>query len=94
MAKSIWKFSQINQNQIYRYSREFKLLQEKQGFQKYGLIKGGFIINNINYMHKYYFSLGNSFYEKSFFPYNTKLNGYAFLKFKKPFNFKSKKKKK
>jgi len=45
-------------------------------------------------MHKYYFSLGNSYFRKSFFPYNSRLNGYSFLKFKKPFSFKSKKKKK
>jgi len=32
-------------------------LQEKQGLQKYGLVKNNFIINNINYMHKYYFHL-------------------------------------
>ena len=79
---------------MYKYVKEFKLLQEKQGLQKYGLVKNSFIINNINYMHKYYFSLGNSYFRKSFFPYNSRLNGYSFLKFKKPFSFKSKKKKK
>lgn len=76
------------------YNDEFKLLTEKQGLQTYGLVSNYFIINSINYMHSYIFFLGNSYTSKSFYPYCIRFKTISFLKFKKPFHYYSKKKKK
>ena len=76
------------------YFIEFRLLSKNQGLQYYGLVKNSHIINNLNYMHTYCLNLGNCFLEKSYYKYSVGLNGYSFLKFKKPFNYRSKKKKK
>ena len=94
VAKSKWKFLQTNQHEIYRYIDEFKLIREKQNLQNFGLVKNNLIINNINYMHTYFFFLGNSYVEKKFSPHCVGLRGVGFLKFKKPFSFRPKKKKK
>jgi hypothetical protein len=76
------------------YVDEFKLLTEKQGFQHYGLVKNNFVINGINYMHKYMLHLGNCYATRSFFPYCIGAKTKEFIKFTKPFYFRSKKKKK
>jgi hypothetical protein len=76
------------------YNEEFKLLTEKQGFQNFGLVTNAYVLNNLNYTHRFTYNLGNCFVEKSFFPFCIGLSSAAFLMFKKPFNFKSKKKKK
>lgn len=44
-------------------------------------------------MHKYKFYQGNTYVEKQFCIYNIGNKGYEFLKFTKPFYFRSKKKK-
>ncbi len=93
MAKSSWKFLKISKNDIYKYNDEFKLMTEKQGNQSCGLTKNNLQINNINYMHKYTFYLGNCYTSKYFFTYCVGSKGKEFLKFTKPFTFKSKKKK-
>jgi hypothetical protein len=76
------------------YSDEFKLLIEKQGYQNMDLVNNNLIINNINYMHRYVFYLGNCYISRQFAPYCISSKGSEFLKFNKPFHFKSKKKKK
>lgn len=52
------------------------------------------MINSINYMHKYYFHLGNSYVQKSFYLHAVSFKANSFLKFKKPFSFRPKRKKK
>lgn len=94
VARSRWKFLKFNKKEIYKYVNEFKLLREKQGMQKFGLVKNNIIINNINYMYTYYFNLGNSFFKKKFSPFCISWSSLSVLKFKKPFSFRPKKKKK
>ena len=76
------------------YIEEFKRITEKKGLETFGLVKKNFFINNINYMHKYYFSLGEGYIHKKFYPYCIGYKGTLFLKFKKPVHYYSKKKKK
>ena len=94
MAKSAWKFSQTNLSQIYSYIVEFKLPTKKQNLQKVGLAPNSYILNSLNYMHNYVFFLGNCYTKKKFSKFSIRSKGMEFLKFKKPFNFKPKKKKK
>lgn len=94
MAKSAWKFSITNRKEMRMYSKEFKLLREKQGLQYYGFEKNNLRLNNLNWMNNYLFYLGNAYTEKSFYLFCTTMIAKRFLKFKKPFNFKPKKKKK
>lgn len=94
MAKSAWKFLKTNQIEFYKYSVEMKLLTKHRGRQAIGLVKNSFIINNINYSFRYEAYLGNSFVGKKFYEYCVGLKMREFLKFKKPFYYISKKKKK
>ena len=94
MAKSAWKFLKITRTDFYRYTDEFKLIREKKGLQNAGFTKNNLIINGINYMHKYHFHLGNSYTQKSFYLHAISFKANSFLKFKKPFSFRPKKKKK
>ncbi len=93
MAKSAWKFLNTNKNQIYRYMYDLKLIQKMQGLQKIEHLKNNMIINNINFMHRYMFHLGNCFVNKRFYFYTIRSKSLEFLKFKKPFSFRPKKKK-
>lgn len=94
MGKSAWKFLKTDILEIYRYITELKLPKKKQGLQNVGLANHSVIINNINYMHHYVFFLGNCYTTKRFINFNISSKGLEFLKFKKPFNFRPKKKKK
>ena len=76
------------------YTDEFKLIREKQGLQIFGSVKNNITINLINYMHLYYFHLGNSITSRRFYELSCGLKALSFLKFKKPFSFQPKKKKK
>lgn len=93
MAKSAWKFLKTDQKQLYMHNYEYKLLIKNQGYQKYGFVKNSFIINNINYGFKYVSHIGNEYLHKKFYKYCIGLKMREFLKFKKPFYFRSKKKK-
>ena len=92
MAKSAWKFLRTNYGEINLYTREFKLLIEERGRVKIGLVKNNFIVNNINFTLKCKGHLGQIIFNKQFsiFDINSKLG--QFMKFTKPFNFRSKKK--
>jgi hypothetical protein len=94
VAKSAWKFLQARQEDFYLYNKEFKLLYENQGKQYAGFRYNNFIINNLNYMHWYTFHLGNCFTDRHFSPYSVSSKASEFLKYTKPFHFRSKKKKK
>lgn len=72
---------------------DLKLVQKMQGSQKIEHLKNNLIINNINFMHKYKFHLGNCYVSKRFYLYTVRSKSLEFLKFKKPFNFRPKKKK-
>ena len=93
MAKSKWKFLKITQNDIYNYINEYKLPLKKKNQQSVGLTSHRFQVNNINYMHRYLFHLGSQYTSKKFYSYSIRLKALEFLKFKKPFHFRSKKKK-
>lgn len=94
MAKSAWKFFNLQYKDIYLYLNEYKLLTKNQGEQDYGFASNSLKLNSINYMHTYKFHQGNCYVIKKFTKYS--MNGQVkdFLKFKKPFYFHSKKKKK
>lgn len=94
MAKSGWKFLKVTKREFYKFTDEFKLIREKKGLQNLGLAENNLMINGINYMHKYYFHLGNSYVKKSFYLHAVSFKANCFLKFKKPFSFRPKKKKK
>lgn len=66
VAKSKWKFLEFNIDEVRKYNEEFKLIREKQGMQKFGLVKNNLTINNINYMYTYFFYLGNSYLGRRF----------------------------
>lgn len=93
MAKSSWKFLGYTLTDIYTYLDEYRLPTKYQSLQYYGLVKNSFKLNNLNYMHKYKFHQGNNFITKKFCIYNLTNKGYEFLKYTKPFYFRSKKKK-
>ena len=93
MAKSAWKFLNFNKNQLYRYLFDIRQTQKLQGLQHVQLVKNNITINNLNYMHTYRFHLGNYFVTKRFYYYTIRSKCLEFLKFKKPFHFRSKKKK-
>jgi hypothetical protein len=77
------------------YIKESKLLNENKGFKNFGLVENNnLIINNINYTFNFKFNLGNYYVVKKFSLYCIGLKGKEFLKFCKPFNYISKKKKK
>ena len=92
LAKSAWKFSKTNKLQLYRYLFDIRQMQKLQGLQRVKNIKNSLIINSINYMHTYTFHLGNCFVKKRFYFFTIKSKSLEFLKFKKPFYFRSKKK--
>jgi hypothetical protein len=93
VAKSAWKFLKTNQIEFYKYNTEFKLLIKNQGYQEIGLVKNSFIINNINYSFRYAAYIGDTFINKKFYNYCVGLKMRQFLKFKKPFHYRSKKNK-
>ena len=94
MAKSAWKFYNFTPKDIYLYLYEYKLPIRHQEKQYYGLVKNNFKFNTLNYMHFYKFYQGQNYVTKKFFIYNVGSVGKEFLKFTKPFFFRSKKKKK
>lgn len=94
VAKSAWKFLKTDIKELYRYNKELKLLTKNRGRQKVGLVKNSFIINSINYTFKYQAYLGNWTINKKFYKFCVGLKMREFLKFKKPFHYISKKKKK
>lgn len=94
MAKSAWKFFNLNYRDIYLYLNEYKLLTKNQGEQFYGFAPNSLKLNTLNYMHTYKFHQGNSEVMKKFTQYSINDRAKDFLKFKKPFYFHSKKKKK
>lgn len=94
MAKSAWKFSLVKQIEIYKYFNDFRLKTEKRGTQVTHLRTNNVLINNINYMHRYFFYLGKGYIDKKFYINCIGSRAREFLKFKKPFNFTPKKKKK
>ncbi len=93
MAKSSWKFYNFNYTDIYKYLQEYRLPTKYQENQYYGFVKNNFKLNTLNYMHSYKFYQGNKYIVKKFCIYNIGNKGYEFLKFTKPFFFRSKKKK-
>lgn len=93
MAKSVWKFYNFNIKDIYHYLYEYRLPSKYQEMQYYGFVKNSFTLNTLNYMHNYKFYQGNNYISKKFWIYNLNSKGYEFLKFTKPFHFRSKKKK-
>lgn len=93
MAKSAWKFFNYNVKDIYHFLQEYRLPTKYSCSQTYGLVKNDFKLNPINYMHNYKFYQGNTYVDKQFCIYNIGNKGYEFLKFTKPFYFRSKKKK-
>lgn len=94
MAKSAWKFLKTNQEEIYNYIKEFKLIIENQGFRFIGLKDNYMVINSINYMHRYSFYQGNNYVNKQFSIYCIGSKAGEFLKYTKPFSYRSKKKNK
>lgn len=94
MAKSSWKYFNMNTNDIYMYLSEYKLPTKYQNLQHYGFVKNDFKLNPLNYMHTYKFYQGNSYILKKFCMYNIGNKGYEFLKYTKPYYFRSKKKNK
>jgi hypothetical protein len=94
LAKSSWKFLKTDISQIYLYTKEVKLLDDEKGYKRLNLNNNDLIINNINYTFNYKFNLGNYYVTKKFSEYCIGLKGKEFLKFCKPFNYISKKKKK
>jgi len=94
LAKSSWKFLKTQKDEIYLYIKELKLLNEEKGKKRFGLVTNSHIINNINYTFNYKFNIGNYYVVKKFSIYCVGLKGREFLKFTKPFNYTSKKKKK
>jgi hypothetical protein len=80
-------------NDIYYYLNEYKLPGKYQEKQFFGNVTNSFKFNSINYMHFYKFHQGNNYVDKKFFIYNIGRKGLEFLKFTKPFHFRSKKKK-
>ena len=93
MAKSAWKFSKFTNRDITLYLEDLKKVQKLQGKKKIYDVKNNIFINNLNYMHKYSFHLGNLFIFKRFNPMLINSKPSEFLKFTKPFNYRSKKKK-
>lgn len=93
MAKSSWKFLNFTNKDIYMYLYEYSLPGKNQEEQFYGDVSNNFKFNNINYMHHYKFYLGNNYISKKFSAYAINLKAKEFLKFTKPFFFRSKKKK-
>ena len=94
MARAAWKFFKTNIEEIYFYLKEYKLISHKKNKGHANFKKNNFVINPLNYMYKYLFYIGNSFIWKKFRIFNWKNQAKEFLKFTKPFNYKSKKKKK
>jgi len=94
LAKSAWKFFNLQYKDIYYYLDEYKLLTKNQGEQFYGFVPNSFKLNSLNYMHTYKFHQGNCYVNKKFTAYSINTSVKEFLKFKKPFYFHSKKKKK
>ena len=94
MAKSAWKFFNLQYRDVYLYLDEYKLLTKNQGEQFYGFVTNSFKLNSINYMHTYKFHQGNCYINKKFTAYSINAQVKEFLKFKKPFYFNPKKKKK
>lgn len=93
MAKSSWKFFNYTTTDIYYYLNEYKLPIQHQEKQNFGLVSNSFKLNPLNYMHTYKFYQGNSYTYKKFSIYNIGNKGKEFLKYTKPFFFRSKKKK-
>lgn len=94
MAKSSWKFFNLNTSDIYFYLKEYKLPLKYLGLQYYGEVSNSFKLNPINYMHFYKFYQGKNIVIKKFSIFSIGRQGKEFLKFTKPFYFRSKKKKK
>jgi ABC-type cobalamin/Fe3+-siderophores transport system ATPase subunit len=93
VAKSAWKFLRTNKKEIYLYKDEFKLLTKKQGHQVIGYVKSNHIINNINFTFNCAVHLGKYIVFKKFYYNSIRSKIGEFLKFTKPFHFRSKKKK-
>lgn len=94
MAKSPWKYYTIKNKDIDFYLDEYMLPGKYFGKQHYGFVKNNFRITNLNYMHKYVAYMGQYLIRKKFYQWNVGNKVWEFLKFTKPFNFRSKKKKK
>ena len=91
VAKSAWKFYQTNLREIYLYLVEYTLLSRNKNRQRYGLAKNNLRLNSINYMYRYNFHQGCNFTRRRFFKYCIGSVATCFLKFRKPFWFRSKK---
>ena len=94
MGRSSWKFFSTNIREIYLYLKEYKLIIHNKNLGIAGFKKNNFVVNPLNYMYKYLFHVGKSFVWKRFRIYNLKNQAKEFLKFTKPYHFRSKKKKK
>lgn len=93
MAKSSWKFYNYTNLDVYYYLNEYKLPSKYQELQYYGEVSNSFKFNTLNYMHTFKFYQGNNYIIKNFSQYSIGNKGREFLKFTKPFYFRSKKKK-
>lgn len=93
MSRSAWKFFKLDLDSIEYYLEEYKLLVKNKNRQSAGLVKNSLVLNPLNYMYRYVFYQGSTYAQRRFYKYNLRSIGYAFLKFRKPFWFRSKKKK-
>jgi hypothetical protein len=93
VARSSWKFLQFNQDDLYQYQLEYRLKKKYQEKQYRDYNKNYFKINNLNYMHTYGLYQGKVklLWKSNIHCVNNILGN--FLKTKKPFHFKKKKKK-
>jgi hypothetical protein len=94
VARASWKFLQTNLTEIYNYIVEYKKLKEYQGKQRIYKVKNYLTINKLNFMHIYTLHQGKFYIFKRFYKYNINSKVGDYLKTTKPFNYKSKKKKK
>lgn len=94
MAKSSWKFYNFTTKDVYYYINEYKLPLKYLELQYYDKTSNSFKINTLNYMHTFKFYQGKTSIIKKFSIFNLGRTAKEFLKFTKPFHFKSKKKKK
>ena len=94
MAKSSWKFLNTNSKEISKFLIDFFLPKKYKGRQIVRTYTKNITINYLNYMHRYFLYQGKFEVKKKFSMYHIGFNLGQFLKSRKPFYFRSKKKKK
>ena len=94
MSRSVWKFYNIEQVDLKKYLNEYTILDTSGSKQKVYLKNNKLRINNINYMHRYIIKQYKFYSSLKFCKYNISEVIGSFIKNKKPFFFREKKKKK